>query len=242
MKNHPFAVQALFESSLVVAYAFPRDELRPLVPSFLELDTLDDRWAFLAVAMVQTKGLRPKGLPSFLGANFFLVGYRVFVRFTDTRGKRSRGLYILGSRTDSPRMEFFGNLFTHYNYSTIDVERIEGGRSTIISSKRGGFSLEYVLGGEEIPLPDGSPFSNWKEARRFAGPLPFTFTHTPNENRVLVIEGVRENWKPEPVKIIDHHFSFVDDLGAKGGVLANAFIVKNIPYYWKKGRFERIPD
>jgi len=242
LKNHPFAVEAFFESSVVIAYAFPTDELRPLVPAWLELDTFKEHWAFVAVALVQTKGLRPKGFPDIFGADFFLVGYRVFVRFTGRDGKRSRGLYILGSRTDSRRMEFFGNIFTHYMYSTIDVERTGRNGVVSINSNRDRFRLRYELANEAAPLPDGSLFSNWKEARRFAGPLPFTFASTPNEKRLLVIEGVRESWKPTPVKILDHHFAFLDELGINGGLLANAFIVQNIPYYWKKGRFEPIPD
>ncbi|MGH9947575.1 MAG: DUF2071 domain-containing protein [Pyrinomonadaceae bacterium] len=242
LKNHPFAVEAFFESSLVVAYAFPPEKLRPLVPSFLELDTFEDRWAFAAVAMVNTKGLRPKGSPRFLGADFFLVGYRVFVRFTDIDGKRTRGLYILGSRTDSRRMEFFGNIFTHYKYSTIDVECIEEGGTSTIHSENEGLFLKYEQADEEIPLPVGSPFSTWKEARRFAGPLPFTFTYTPGEDRLLIIEGVRTNWTPKPVRVLDHRFAFIENLGNGNGVLANAFIVEKIPYYWKKGRFVPIPS
>jgi hypothetical protein len=59
-----------------------------------------------------------------------------------------------------------------------------------------------AAGGEKIALPEGSPFADWKEARRFAGPLPFTFTYTAKKKQVLIIEGVRENWKPEPVRVI----------------------------------------
>src|SRR5436190_23926224 len=120
LKDHPFAVEAFFERSLVVAYAAPKQEVARLVPDCLEVDTFNDRWAFVAVAMVRTRGLRPKGFPAIFGSDFFLIGYRVFVRFTDIRGKRSRGLYILGSATDKKRMESFGNLFTHYRYGNID--------------------------------------------------------------------------------------------------------------------------
>ncbi len=241
LKNHPFAVEAFFESSVVAAYAFPPKALRPLVPPFLELDTFDDSHAFLAVAMVQTKGLRPKGLPGFFGADFFLIGYRIFVRFTGMNGKRSRGLYILGSRTDSRRMELFGNLFTHYKYSTIDIERRSDEGATTLSSKAEGFLFRYETATDESPLPSGSPFADWKEARRFAGPLPFTFTSVPGEDRLLVIEGVRQNWTPKPVKVVEHRFEFLEKLNIGTGVLANAFIIENVPYHWKKGRFEPIP-
>ena len=59
--------------------------------------------------MVQTKELRPKGFPKFMGNDFFLIGYRVFVRYTNNAGKNLRGLYILKSETDKTKMEFFVN-------------------------------------------------------------------------------------------------------------------------------------
>tara|TARA_R110002020_G_scaffold97708_2_gene233159 strand:+ start:4653 stop:5087 length:435 start_codon:yes stop_codon:yes gene_type:complete len=123
LKNHPFAVEAFFKSSLVLTFAVPKEQLREYVPDCLELDTLHNKWAFIAVAMVRTTGLRPKGFPKFMGNDFFLIGYRIFVRYRNTAGKRLRGLYILKSETDKRKMEFFGNIFTHYNYTTTDIHQ-----------------------------------------------------------------------------------------------------------------------
>jgi len=63
----------------VLTFAAPRKELAGLVPECLELDIFKNHWAFLAVALVQTSGLRPKGFPKVLGTDFFLIGYRLFV-------------------------------------------------------------------------------------------------------------------------------------------------------------------
>jgi len=92
---------------------------------------------------------------------------------------------------------------------------------------------------EEAPLPPQSPFSDWKEARRYAGPLPFTFTYNPATQEVLIIEGVRQNWTPKPVQVLDYHFSFLDSLQLENPVLANAFVIRDIPYLWKKGKIEK---
>src|SRR3569833_3044424 len=97
LKNHPFAVEAFFQSSIVLTLAAPKEQLQHLIPKCLSLDTFDDKWAFIAVALVQTKHLRPKGFPKILGNNFFLIGYRVFVRYRNYAGKKLRGLYILRS-------------------------------------------------------------------------------------------------------------------------------------------------
>ena len=240
LKNHPFAVEAFFESSLVFTFAIPKEQIQHLIPACLELDTFKDKWAFIAVAMVQTKDLRPKGFPKMLGNDFFLIGYRVFVRFTNQAGKSLRGLYILKSETDKKKMEFFGNIFTHYKYTTTDITQNRQNGITEIYSDKSGFKISIDnTDNENIALPAGSPFADWKEARRFAGPLPFTFTYNPADNNILIIEGVRENWKPMPVKVIDYHFNFIDDMKLNDARLANAFIIRNIPYYWKKGKIEK---
>ncbi|HEV8513036.1 MAG TPA: DUF2071 domain-containing protein [Cyclobacteriaceae bacterium] len=240
LKNHPFAVDAFFESSTVLTFATPKEEIQHLIPECLELDTFNDKWAFIAVAMVQTKHLRPKGFPEILGNDFFLIGYRVFVRFTNKAGKNLRGLYILKSETDKKKMEFFGNIFTHYNYTTTDIHLMQQNGTMDIHSEKSDFKFRIEnSNSENISLPSGSPFADWKEARRFAGPLPFTFTYNPANKKILIIEGVRENWKPMPVKVIDYHFSFIDKLKLNNVSLANAFVIRNIPYYWKKGKLEQ---
>ncbi|HET6252949.1 MAG TPA: DUF2071 domain-containing protein [Puia sp.] len=240
LQNHPFAVEAYFKSSFVFTFAFPKESLAHLIPECLELDTYDDKWAFIAAAMVQTQDLRPKGFPKILGNDFFLIGYRVFVRYTDKRGKRLRGLYILKSETDKMKMEILGNIFSHYSYTTTDIYQSKLNGILEIASKRSGFSVRIAeSGSEEFPLPVESPFPDWKEARKYSGPLPFTFHYKPADRKVLIVEGVRENWKPEPVMVIEHNFSFLHEMQLGNGILANAFVIRDIPYWWKKGKTEQ---
>jgi len=134
LKCHPFPVQAHFRQSLVLR-----------LPKPLTLDTFNDTHAFVAIAMVQTEKLRPQGFPAWAGNDFFLAGYRVFVRYTNRAGKRLRGLYILESQTDRSKMEFLGNLMTHYNYTRIDVDQAfgeqEGAKTYTVSSDSEGFAV-----------------------------------------------------------------------------------------------------
>lgn len=239
LKDHLFAVEAFFESSLVLTFAVQKEQIEDLIPECLQLDTFQEKWAFIAVAMVQTSGLRPKGFPKIFGNNFFLIGYRIFVRYTNSAGKKLRGLFIIKSETDKKKMEFFGNLFTHYNYTTTDISLTLNGKETEIESNQSGFKIVVENEAEQVFLPQNSPFGNWKEARRFAGPLPFTFTYNPETKRILIIEGVRQNWKPKPVKVIHYRFSFLETMNLKGITLANAFIINNIPYFWKQGKSEQ---
>lgn len=241
LKRHPFPVAAHFRQSLVLTFALPPEQLAGMLPPPLRLDTFENRCAFVAVAMVQTEALRPKGFPRWLGNDFFLAGYRIFVRYTSKQGKNLRGLYILESQTDRRRMEIMGNLMTHYNYSKIAVEQTcgeeMGVRTYRVASSTEGFAAK-VRYTEAPDLPAGSPFADWKQARRFAGPLPFTFTYEAESGSVLIVEGVRQNWKPRPVEVMEYTLPWLERRGLSDATLASAFVVEDIPYWWRKGRSE----
>jgi hypothetical protein len=238
LKTHPFAVEAFFDRSLVLTFAAPAAEIQALLPASLVPDTFQNEWGFVAVALVQTRQLRPKGWPAFLGHDFCLVGYRAFVRYVTPAGKRLRGLYILRSETDRRHMELLGNLFTHYRYATTDITLTEDASGLLAASRQSDFHIQVAPPSPEVALPIGSPFASWAEARRFAGPLPFTFSVEAAARRIVIIEGVRQHWQPEPVAIEQAHVGFLSQLPLSKLVLANAFLVRNVPYHWKKGRTE----
>lgn len=239
LKNHPFKVNALLERSVVLTFAVPKEQLEELIPECLTLDLFQNKWAFVAMAMVETRELRPHGFPKFLGNNFFLIGYRIFVRYNNQVGKRLRGLYILKSETDKKKMELIGNIFTNYQYKTTDILQRKEGEIEVIESKGSNFKIEMNPTKIGASLPSGSPFATWKEARRFAGPLPFTFTYKEQQQEVLIIEGLRQNWIPKPIQIIKHKVSFLQELKLSDVVLANAFMIQDVPYSWKKGKIEQ---
>ena len=239
LKNHPFAVEAFFESSLVLTFAVPKEALQELIPECLQLDTFQDKWAFVAIAMVQTSKLRPKGFPEFMGSDFFLIGYRIFVRYINNKGKRLRGLFVLRSETDKKKLELLGNVFTHYKYGTTDIQTTVSGNLRTIRSEKSDFQITIDTADDEVQMPEHTPFSDWRDARKFSGPLPFSFTYNPSDSTVVIIQGVRQNWKPRPVKVVSYHCPFLDRLNIQNAVLASAFEVRDIPYYWKKGMVEK---
>ncbi|RAJ93184.1 uncharacterized protein DUF2071 [Larkinella arboricola] len=237
LRNHPFAVEAFFEYSLVLTYALPQQDLQPLIPECLRLDTFQDRWAFVALALVQTKALRPKGLPAFLGSDFFLMGYRIFVRYATPTGRHLRGLYILRSETDSTRMAMLGSVFTHYGFTATDIDQHEQEDRLQIRSQKSGVDIlvnTHVSTG--LPLPAHSPFPSWQQARRYAGPLPFTFSVDPHHRHVLIVEGLREQWHPKPVEVIRARVPLLQAAPFQHSQLASAFIIRQLPYWWKPGQ------
>ncbi len=239
LKRHPFPVVAHFDHVLAVSYALPAATLEPLLPPGLALDTYDDQ-GFLTIALVQTRRLRPAAAPEWLGRDFFLSGYRLFTRFRDPAGRTRRGLKILRSDTDRRTMACAGNLLTHYNYRLAKVRMEEReGRLEVSVTTGGEADLELTahLDGPPAGLPPGSPFRTVHDARRFAGPLPWTFDHEPETDSIIMIQGLRSDWEPRPVAVEVRRASFLErpPFAAARPVLANAFHLRGVDYRWERG-------
>lgn len=238
LKRHPIPISAFFRHSLVLTYAFPPEILEPLLPPGLVLDTFRGH-AFLAIALVQTEQLRPSFLPAAMGKDFFLSGYRIFTRLA--QGTSKRGLQILRSDTDHPWMVCAGNMLTHYNYQLCDVtfEEEDRGIHWVIRTQEAAADLEVFARLSDTPpaLPSGSPFDTLTEARRFAGPLPYTFDYEEETGSIIGIRATRESWNPQPVEVEVRQNTFLDHepFCRTPAALANAFHVREVPYQWQRG-------
>ena len=240
LKRHPIPISAHFRHSLVLTYAFPPSILEPLLPRGLVLDTFRGH-AFLAIALVQTEDLRPSFLPAVMGHDFFLSGYRIFTRLH--RGALSkRGLRILRSDTDHRWMVRAGNLLTHYNYRLCRAKLVEqdGEIHWTIQTPDAEADLEVVArpASGPAPLPDGSPFEDLPQARRFSGPLPYTFDYENASGSIIAIRAVRQNWAPQSVavEVLRNTFLEREPFSRAVPLLANAFHVHDVPYRWERGR------
>jgi hypothetical protein len=240
LRRHPLPVQAWFQHSLVLTYALPEKILLPLLPPGLILDVFEG-FGFLAVAMVQTQNLRPAFLPRILGQDFILAGYRIFARFPAAKGRTLRGLRILRSDANRRAMVWGGNLLTHYQYRLAKAEvratpeKLEIEITTPDAEADVQVSAQLKTTADAPPV--GSPFPDLHQARLFAGPLPFTFDYERQTRSIIVIEGVREDWKPIPVAVKVMRMTFLDrpPFNQASPLLANAFYVRDIPYAWKRG-------
>lgn len=238
LRRHPLAIRATLRDCVTLVFAVPADVLRALLPPGLELDTVGAD-GLIAVALVQTERLRPDGVPAALGGTFFLAGYRVFTRFRTADGHALRGLRILRSDTDRTLMALAGRLLTHYNFHrcrasvTVTDETV---RFAVWSHDRTA-DLDVIVERREAGLPEGSPFASVREARRFAGPLPFTFDYEASTHSIVAVEGRRTNWRPVPIAAHVTRLSFFDrrSFGGCAPRLAAAFYVRDVEYHWRRG-------
>ena len=239
LRRHPFPVDAYFEHSLVLTYALPQAMLATLLPPGLKIDA-HRGFGFVAVAIVQTRQLRPAGFPKAMGQGFILTGYRIFTTFHHN-GRTRRGLYILRSDANRRRMVWLGNLLTHYRYQQSEATFTRTDAAMIVAIRTAGgradVSLLADLRQTEERVTAESVFESPQAARRFAGPLPYTFDYEKTTHSIVIIKGERQSWSPRLVPVTVDKMAFLDNppLAAAGPKLCSAFYVHDIAYHWRRG-------
>ncbi len=192
--------------------------------------------------MVDARRLRPAWLPARFGGDHLLTGYRIFTRFATPGGRTMRGLKILRSDTADRAMVLGGNLFSRYNHrparigSRVVADTLEF--KVLSADGHADLRVRADLAGRPAPLPPDSPFADARDARRFAGPLPYTFEHGPRTGTVIVVKATRTRWDPVPVTVEVPRLTFFEHGPFAGStpVLANAFHVAAVDYGWESGR------
>jgi hypothetical protein len=241
LQRHPIPMTCHFDHGLVITWAVPAHALEPLVPPGLDLDTYDGRWGFVVIALVQTRNLRPSILPAWAGRDYALTGYRIFVKHRDQSGRTRRGLHILRSDTDKRSMKLAGNLLTHYRYRLAGIGIVPAAGRLDVQITTSGAEADLCvvahLDSRPAALPATSPFRSDRDARRFAGPLPWTFDYEPQTNSIVMIRGRRSQWCPQPVAVEVKDCGFLDQapFAAAGPRLASAFHFEGIDYGWARG-------
>src|SRR2546421_3357297 len=98
-------------------------------------------------------------------------------------------------------MVVLGNLLTHYRYrlAAVSTEERDGRLAIQIRTNAREADLDLVadLTSRPAPLPPCSPFSNLAEARRYAGPLPYTFGDDPPTGSIIAVKATRQRWNPD---------------------------------------------
>jgi hypothetical protein len=139
-------------------------------------------------------------------------------------------------------MALLGNLLTHYRYRLAQVSLTErpGELEILVGTPGGEADLHVVadLASRPAPLPAGSPFGSLDEARRFAGPLPYTFDYETSTESLVVVRAVRTAWDPQPLEVDVRRATFFEQPPFRDvePVLANAFYVAEIDYRWERGK------
>ena len=224
---------------LVLAYAWPRELLEPMIPAGLQLDT-HGALGFVAVAFVHAEDVRPSPLPAWVGGRCDLVGYRILARRRDARGRTLHGFSSLRSDADGGPIVRLGCLLTRGRYRRADIRFEERpGILEIVARTAGEAADVHVvadLTSRPAPLPHGSPFLSLQDARRFSAAAASGF-HLQDQS-----EGITHASRPareaQSISVDVRGVAFLDEapFDLRAPTLAFAFHDADVEYVWKRAR------
>jgi hypothetical protein len=232
----PFAVH--IRHRLVLAYAWPRELLEPMVPPGLEPDTYG-AVGFVAVSLVSAEDVRPRPLPARVGGRADLIGYRVLVRRRDARGRTLHGFSSLRGDADGGPMVRLGCLLTGGRYRRADIRFEERpGILEIVGRTAGGLADVHVaadLTSRPAPLPYGSPFTSLHDARRFGGGAAGFHGEDAGEGITQASRPARE---AQPIAVDVRELAFFDraPFDLRAPTLAFALHDADVEYVWERER------
>lgn len=232
MKPLPFNVVTEFKAFALLLYSVDLVSAKKLIEDPFILKEHKGR-GIMATAFAKVKHLRPAFLPSFLGVNFDFAGFRFMVDYhSNSKNKDLSGLKILRSVSNNKLLSAGGKIFSQYNFSYSNLEINQSQISTTIKGEL--FDIELQHSSDKRFIQAGSLFSDYSEARKFAGPLLYTFER--KAHKISIVEGSREHWQPRPAKIIAHRNDFFAELpfSKLDAIPEAAFTINDIPYSWQK--------
>jgi hypothetical protein len=144
-------------------------------------------------------------------------------------------------------MVTWGNRLTRYGYRRAQFEyRKQDGLLILdVTTPNAEADLKFTADTSSLSAspPKRSPFPDLETSRQFAGPLRLTFDFDPGSHSMIVIEGRRTNWQPQPVPVQIDRNTFLQSPSFRGchPLLANAFYLTDVPYRWERGRREQLP-
>ena len=136
-------VQTEWIEALSINYAVRAEALQALLPAPLRPEVFHGS-AWVQVLVSSLRDMRPQGLGSLFGVNFYQVSYRAAVCYEGVDGAAHRGGYFVRSETNHAVMQAVGNALAEFKFHAF-------GNAEIVLVREG----NTLTAGIEPDTPDG---------------------------------------------------------------------------------------
>lgn len=185
--------------------------------------------------MIRFKGLRPRGMPSWIGLNSENAAHRIAVSWNQD-GRDMEGVYIPRRDTNSSFNKTLGGKVFPGIFNRSQFQVAETGNSVSIRIIREDGGIEAVFVGETTrQLPSTSIFPTLNEATGFfsLGATGYSATHEADHYHGMELKTI--DWTIEPLRIQEAVSCFFSDQTRfpEGSVeLDCALLMKNVDHEW----------
>jgi uncharacterized protein YqjF (DUF2071 family) len=236
-------VHTCWIDALSFNYAVPAEALAELLPSPLEPEVHRGS-AWVQVLVSSLRDLRPRGVPSLFGANFYQVSYRAAVQHGDRRGG-----YFTRSETNNEVMRTIGNRlaeFKFHDFGAATMSMIRQGDQLIVGvepeSARPGGKLVAIV--PTTPLSGAPNDSVWSSVDDLHEPLVEcydAFGIDKKTRHIYTLTIDRDPWNAVFVQPTEFYCEYFDTgpLGGCGARLDSVLHIRECEYQWRPLRRER---
>jgi hypothetical protein len=229
------SVEGIIRRRVLVNYRVVPAVLERLLPSTFR-PKLHGEFAIAGICLIRLEQIRPKGLPTFLGASSENAAHRIAVLWEDEQGKTQEGVYVPRRDTNS-RLNYLagGRLFPGEQHAARFQVKDDGKEIDLTMRSDDGEVAVEVRGATAERVPDNSGFRTLEEASGFFEPGSLGYSATTKGARLDGMRLKTATWKVEPLDVKHVHSSYFADETKfpKGSVNFDcALIMRNIEHEW----------
>ncbi|MHC4955600.1 MAG: DUF2071 domain-containing protein [Planctomycetota bacterium] len=242
-------VRTCWIDALSFNYAVTADALAPLLPAPLEPE-IHKGSGWIQVLVSSLRDLRPRGLPSLFGSNFYQVSYRAAVVYRDAGGAYRRGGYFLRSETNNRVMRAIGNRlaeFKFHDFGAATMSMIRKGDDLIVGVEpedaRPGGGLVAVV--PTVPLAGPPGGSAWVSIEDLHEPLVECYDALGVDEKagsIYILTIDRSPWRPAFVQPAEVYCEYFESGTLAGHARLDSVLhIGDCEYRWRPLRRVPIP-
>jgi uncharacterized protein DUF2071 len=230
------SIRGVIDRRILVNYRVEPDVLAKIVPPPFRPQVIHG-FGMAGICLIRLRGVRPRGLPGWMGLGSENAAHRIAVEWEDERGHLRSGVYILRRDTNS-RLNVLagGRLFPGiHHHGTFRVREKESRLEVAFQSDDRRVSMK-VSGQLSDRWPRESVFRSLAEASSFfeAGSLGYSPTAT--AGRFQGLELCCDSWDVQPLAIKTVRSSLFDDptIFPRGSIeLDSGLAMRDVEHQWQ---------
>ncbi|HEX8973313.1 DUF2071 domain-containing protein [Oryzihumus sp.] len=222
------------ERRLLVNYRVDPAVIGPLLPAPFRPQLVDGA-AVAGICLIRLGGMRPAGLPAWMGRRSENAAHRVAVEWDDRDGTKA-GVYIPRRDTDSVlNVAVGGRLYPgQHHRARFRVRESETHVAVAFAARDGSVDVDVAVR-VTTELAGSKIFTDVSAASDFFEQGSVGYSATDQAHRLDGLQLQTSAWKVEPVEILSARSSYFDDAAAfpPGSVeLDCALLMRRVPVQW----------
>jgi len=230
------AITGMIRRRILLNYRVAPEVVRAILPARFRPKLVGEQ-AIAGICLIRLEGIRPKGLPAFIGISSENSAHRIAVEWEDDDGGTSEGVFVPRRDTDS-RMNALagGRIFPGvHHHSAFTVEDQDGRISLRIVAEDTDHPLVDLEVSETDEFPESSVFTSLGESSSFFEAGCIGYSSRPDSCDLDGLLLKVSDWRVSALRVHRVQSAFYDDpsiFPASSIHLDHALLMRDIPHEW----------